>query len=72
LSPNDHSPAAPLRLLRQAMAVDHLSGVQGKGGVYLGNTAGNLFASNDLGETWQTLPGSLPGMLCVEVFASPA
>ncbi|MFT4709822.1 MAG: hypothetical protein ACJAZ8_000216 [Planctomycetota bacterium] len=54
------------------MAVDHLSGVQGKGGVCLGNAAGNLFASSDLGETWQTLPGSLPGMLCVEVFASPA
>ena len=57
-------------VLRQAMAVDNIGGAQGLGGVYLGNAAGSLFASNDLGETWQPLPGSLPRILCVEAFVT--
>ena len=30
---------------------------------------GEVFASEDLGDTWQRLPGSLPRVLCVEAFA---
>jgi len=49
-------------VLRQAMAADQA------GGVYFGNAGGELFASADLGETFERLPGSLPRILCVEAF----
>lgn len=50
-------------VLRQALAADQ------QGGVYFGNAGGEVFASEDLGDTWQRLPGSLPRVLCVEAFA---
>lgn len=50
-------------VLRQAMAVDQL------GGVYFGNAGGEVFASNDLGDSFERLPGSLPRVLCVEAWA---
>ncbi len=55
-------------VLRQAMAVDNIGGKDGKGGVYFGNAAGEVFASNDLGDNWRQLPGSLPRVLFVEAF----
>jgi hypothetical protein len=57
-------------VLRQAMAVDNLSGEVQKGGVYFGNAAGEVYASNDLGDHWQRLQGSLPRVLFVEAFVS--
>ncbi len=53
-------------VLRQAMATDQA------GGVYLGNAGGEVFASADLGETFERLPGSLPRILCVEAFTAAA
>ena len=57
-------------VLRQAMACDQLGERRegAEGGVYLGNAGGEVFASRDLGRTWQRLPGSLPRVLCVEAF----
>jgi photosystem II stability/assembly factor-like uncharacterized protein len=51
-------------VLRQAMATDQ------HGGVYLGNAAGEVYASNDLGASFERLPGSLPRILCVEAFVT--
>jgi photosystem II stability/assembly factor-like uncharacterized protein len=53
-------------VLRQAMATDNLGGC--RGGVYLGDASGAMYASNDLGESWRQLQGSLPRILCVEAF----
>lgn len=49
-------------VLRQAMSADQA------GGVYFGNAGGEVFASDDLGEHFERLPGSLPRVLCVEAF----
>jgi photosystem II stability/assembly factor-like uncharacterized protein len=43
-------------VLRDAMAVDSLDAP----GVYFGTTMGELFASNDSGQSWTKLPGQLP------------
>lgn len=51
-------------VLRTAMAADHLS----PGGIYLGSTAGTIHVSNDRGESWQSLPHTLPRILTVAVF----
>jgi len=60
-------------VLRQAMACDQLGEhAEGReGGVYFGNAGGEVFASADLGRTFQRLPGSLPRILCVEAFVTP-
>jgi photosystem II stability/assembly factor-like uncharacterized protein len=52
-------------VLRGAMAVDGLD----PGGVYFGDTSGNVYASPDLGERWIRLPGTLPRVLSVEAYA---
>ena len=49
-------------VLRQAMSADQA------GGVYLGNAGGEVYASADLGESFERLPASLPRILCVEAF----
>jgi photosystem II stability/assembly factor-like uncharacterized protein len=51
-------------VLRGAMAVDSLD----PAGVYFGTTAGGVFASADGGESWQSLPGTLPRVLSVEPY----
>jgi photosystem II stability/assembly factor-like uncharacterized protein len=52
-------------VLRGALDVDHLSPC----GVYLGSTAGDVFVSNDAGDTWQQIPATFPRILSVSVFA---
>jgi hypothetical protein len=47
------------------MAADGLD----PGGVYFGDTSGNVYASPDLGEHWSRLPGTLPRILSVEAYA---
>jgi hypothetical protein len=49
-------------VLRQAMAADQ------RGGIYFGNAGGEVYATADLGEKFERLPGSLPRILCVEAF----
>jgi hypothetical protein len=44
------------------MAVDRLDPV----GVYIGTSAGQLFASHDEGETWQTVAEHLPPIWSVD------
>jgi len=51
-------------VLRGALAVDGLDPT----GVYVGSTAGDVFASADAGETWQRLPVRLPRVLSVAAF----
>jgi hypothetical protein len=51
-------------VLRGAMAVDGLN----PGGVYFGDTSGNVYASSDLGDSWTRLPGTLPRVLSVEAY----
>jgi photosystem II stability/assembly factor-like uncharacterized protein len=38
-----------------------------RGGVYLGTTGGKVMATADAGETWTTLPCTLPRILSVRV-----
>ena len=52
-------------VLRGAMSVDKLDPC----GVYVGTTAGHVFASRDRGDSWIELPCTLPKILCVEAFA---
>lgn len=52
-------------ILRGAMAVDQ----QSPGGVYFGTSSGSVFASNDLGDSWQELASNLPRVLAVGAFA---
>ncbi|MAG58334.1 MAG: hypothetical protein CMJ83_18765 [Planctomycetes bacterium] len=49
-------------VLRQAMAVDGCNPC----GIYVGTTAGTIYVSNDVGESWATIPCHLPRILCVE------
>jgi len=52
-------------VLRGAMAVDG----QKPCGVYIGSTAGQVFASADGGDTWHPLPCTLPRVLHVAAYA---
>jgi len=54
--PNDYQSA-----YREAMDTDGLESE----GVYVGTTNGQVYASPDLGEHWQQLPGTLPPILSV-------
>ncbi len=51
-------------VLRGAMAVDQLDPC----GVYLGTTSGDVYVSNDGGESWTTVACRLPRVLCVTAF----
>lgn len=50
---------------REGMDTDGLS----PEGVYVGTTNGQVFASNDLGERWQRMPGTLPPIVSVTAAA---
>ncbi len=52
-------------VLRDAMASDGLE----PAGIYLGTTGGEVFVSNDAGETWAGLPARLPRITSVQVWA---
>jgi len=58
--PNDYQSA-----YREAMDTDGLESE----GVYVGTTNGEVYASNDVGEHWQRLPGTLPPILSVSAAA---
>jgi photosystem II stability/assembly factor-like uncharacterized protein len=62
----DHD--AYLSVLREAMAVDRLD----PAGVYIGTSAGQVYASADEGVTWRPVAEHLPGVQSVEVVALPA
>jgi photosystem II stability/assembly factor-like uncharacterized protein len=51
-------------VLRGALSVDGLD----PAGVYVGSTSGDLFASADGGDSWQTLPCRLPRILSVKAY----
>jgi photosystem II stability/assembly factor-like uncharacterized protein len=51
-------------ILRDAMAVDP----HDPAGVYFGTTMGEVFASNDAGESWLKLPGQYPRIECVRAY----
>lgn len=40
----------------------------GDGGVYIGTTGGQLWASNDAGDSWRRLPGTFPRILALAVW----
>ena len=46
------------------MSVDRLDPC----GVYVGTTAGNIWLSNDLGDSWIEIAGIYPKILCVQAF----
>jgi len=52
-----------VNVLRDAMAVDSLD----KCGVYFGTTGGQVYASNDAGDTWNAIVRDLPAVVSVEV-----
>ena len=60
----DVAHGAYMGVLRGAMDVDHLDPC----GVYVGTTAGTVFASNDAGDSWTQLPCTLPRVLSLSVF----
>jgi photosystem II stability/assembly factor-like uncharacterized protein len=45
------------------MAVDSLD----KCGIYFGTSGGQVYASNDAGDSWSAIVHDLPGVLSVEV-----
>jgi photosystem II stability/assembly factor-like uncharacterized protein len=51
-----------VNVLRDAMAVDRLD----KCGVYFGTTGGQVYASNDEGDSWQAIVRDLPAVYSVE------
>jgi hypothetical protein len=51
-------------VLRGAIAVDGLD----PGGAYVGTTAGTVYASNDIGESWTQLPATLPRILSISAY----
>jgi hypothetical protein len=53
-------------VLRGAMAGDQLA----PGGLYFGNSAGSLYATNDLGESWCEIARGLPRIQSVEAYAT--
>jgi len=56
-----------VNVLRDAMAVDGLD----RCGVYFGTTGGDVYASNDDGDTWTGIVRDLPSVLSVEVQTLP-
>ena len=52
-----------VNVLRDAMAVDQLDSC----GVYFGTTGGQVYASNDAGDSWDAIVHDLPAVLSVEV-----
>ena len=52
-----------VNVLRDAMAVDDLDDC----GIYFGTTGGQVYASADAGDTWDTIVRDLPAVLSVEV-----
>jgi hypothetical protein len=50
-------------VLRDAMSVDSLD----RCGLYFGTTGGQVYASNDEGDSWQAIVRDLPAVLSVEV-----
>jgi photosystem II stability/assembly factor-like uncharacterized protein len=52
-----------VNVLRDAMAVDTLDSC----GVYFGTTGGQVYASNDAGDSWAPVVRDLPAVLSVEV-----
>jgi photosystem II stability/assembly factor-like uncharacterized protein len=50
-------------VLRDAMSVDSLD----KCGLYFGTTGGQVYASNDEGDSWEAIVHDLPAVLSVEV-----
>ncbi len=52
-----------VNVLRDAMAVDTLDSC----GVYFGTTGGQVYASNDAGDTWSPIVSNLPAVFSVEV-----
>lgn len=52
-----------VNVLRDAMAVDRAQ----PGGIYFGTTGGQVYASNNDGDSWQTIAAHLPAVLSVEV-----
>lgn len=52
-----------LGVLREGMAIDSYDSP----GLYFGTSTGQVFASTDEGESWQTIAGFLPGVSSVEV-----
>lgn len=65
ISGTGHPEAATFTaVLRGAMDADQ------RKGIYLGTTAGKVMATVDAGDTWTTLPGTLPRILSVRVLGS--
>jgi hypothetical protein len=56
-----------VNVLRDAMAVDRLEPC----GVYFGTTGGQLYVSNNEGDSWQAIVRDLPAVLSVEVQTLP-
>lgn len=56
-----------VNVLRNALAVDTLE----PGGVYLGTTGGQVYASADSGDTWAPIVRDLPAVMSVEVQVVP-
>jgi hypothetical protein len=56
-----------VNVLRDAMAVDSLD----KCGIYFGTTGGQVYASNDAGDSWAPIVRDLPAVLSVEVQTLP-
>ena len=56
-----------VNVLRDAMAVDSAD----PGGVYFGTTGGQVYASNDSGDSWAPMVRDLPRVLSVEVQTLP-
>ncbi len=52
-----------VNVLRDAMAVDGLD----ECGIYFGTTGGQVYASNDAGDSWEAIVHDLPAVLSVEV-----
>jgi len=52
-----------VNILRDAMAVDRLDSC----GIYFGTTGGQVYASNDSGDTWNAIVRDLPAVTSVEV-----
>ncbi len=56
-----------VNVLRDAMAVDSLDAC----GIYFGTTGGQVYASNDAGDSWNPIVRDLPAVLSVEVQTLP-
>jgi photosystem II stability/assembly factor-like uncharacterized protein len=52
-----------VNILRSALAVDTLNAC----GLYFGTTGGQVYASNDSGDTWKAIATNLPAVFSVEV-----